>query len=1100
MVEENTNDSPSINPPTDATATNENSRWEVPIVVGIGASAGGLQALIELFENTPENSGLAFVVIQHMAADANSLLPELLRRKAHIPVQEVRTSTRLRANNVYVIAPGYKLGFADGTLLVQGDAGTKVHTNIDYFLSALANDQQSRSIGIILSGSGSDGTLGLKAINANGGITFAQSESSSACAYMPNNAVASGCVDYILTPREIAEQLVMIARENYIRQSVSGSQSGSKEHLSKIFFLLRQHTGHDFSHYKHSTMQRRIHRRMALHHINTLEHYVAHLQKNRLEIDRLFDDILINVTSFFRDPDVYEALKKQVFPALVENLAQDEPLRIWVPGCSTGEEPYSIAIALMEFFGENWADHTVQIFATDIDSKAVVKARAGIYLESDLASLSDERKNTFFNKVSGGYLVSKTIRDWCVFAQQDVLKDPPFSRIDIVCCRNLLIYMDSVLQQKVLSIFHFALKQQGILVLGGSESTSQGADWFSPVNSKWKIYTKNSSLVKTRYQFDGGGNDLQKKFPKLGSENTVTRNIQREAEQYILFHYGPPVIIINSHFDIVGFQGDTGPFVEPAPGVVSLKLLKMVHRDLMMELRTLVLTAIKDNTTASRSGLRFSHGADENSIDLKVIPLHGTDKNEQYFIVVFESTASHPFTASDPTARVSMLSPSEKDRKILELERQLSSIREEMQGIIGEQLTMNEELQTANEEIQSANEELQSTNEELESTKEELQSTNEELVTVNDELETRNEELVQVNSDLNNLLESINVPTLMLSADLRIRQFTPGAKPLLNIIDSDIGRPFTNLRPNIDLPDIEKIIMGVIDKVSPTIIEAKDCDNHWYSISIRPYKTSDYRIAGAVLVFFNISDIRLDPDQSRWVTALARDANDAISLIGLNGNFLAWNSVAERLYGYTEVEALRMNLMDLVPDSAKPKYHAMQTRVQAKVDVAPFNSMRKTKEGNVVEVLVVAKGMFDQHGNIYAIALTERESSGLSLDFIKALKLAAIIEEGDAAVVSFDLEGNINYWGGLAQRLYGYTDNEACSMNFMALIPAAEQSAHRAWLAEIFDKTPPSISTTQRITKNGQVISVACCINLRRKNGMISGITVHEKKESGNGR
>ncbi len=1072
----------------------ENNGVDVPVIVGIGASAGGLSALNEFFDNLPIDTGLAYVVVQHLAAESPTLLPELLGRKTEMAVSKISAGVTIRPNEVYVIMPGTQLGIENGKLQVF-EAEGPVHFSIDHFFNALASDQGTRSVGVILSGTGSDGTLGLKAINAAGGITFAQTEDSATFNAMPHNAAASGCVDYILSPGEIARKLAVLTRDIHSGREPVVAMQMAEENMNKIFFLLRQHTGHDFSRYKHSTLQRRIRRRMGIHHLRTLDAYVAFLQENRIEIEKLFDDILINVTSFFRDPELFETLRKDVFPILLKNNDSKAPIRIWVPGCSTGEEAYSLAITLMEFFGDRWADRPVQIFATDIDAKALAKARAGIYSEASLATMSISRRSDFFNKVSGGFQVVKTIRDWCVFAEQDVLKDPPFSRLDLVCCRNLFIYMDNSLQKRVLSIFHFSLRANGMLVLGSSETASQGADLFLVVDTKRKIYGRKTTHFKPRYEFEGVTSAITQHSPRLAGTGTASRNVQKEAEHYILHHYGPPAIIIDTHFDIVGFLGNTGPFVEPSPGSVSLKLLKMVHRDLVMEIRALIHVAVRDNVVATRDDVPCRINQENRLVNLKVIPLQG-DISDRYFMVLFEYVSNSSdvplfaIPAAEPGA-----SPDNQER-IRELERQLGSIREEMQGVIGEQLSTNEELQTANEEIQSANEELQSTNEELESAKEELQSTNEELATVNDELESRNDELAQLNNDLSNLLNSINLPMLMLNCDLRIRQFTSGAKPLLNVIDSDIGRPFTNLRPNLEIPGLEKIVLDVIENVVPHTLEVKDINGFLYSVNIRPYMTADHRIAGAVLVFINISDIRSDSLQSRWLSALSGGAGNALTLIDTKGDFLAWNSDAEALYGFTEAEALRMNIMNFVPAQSKNDIEDMMQRVLAKESVNAFDSVRVAKDGRRVDVLMAATGMYDQHGKINSIAISERDFTQLRIDFEKALKLSSIFDESDAMVIGLDLEGNLEYWSHRVPEHYGYSDQELSRLNFKQLMPADSAGHFSEWIQDIISGKTVSTDKVHRLTKHGDKLCVGSQAFLSMRDAKPHRIMLFERIQS----
>lgn len=950
-------------------------------VVGVGASAGGLDAFTKLLKNLPADTGMAFVLVQHLDPKHVSLLPELLARATAMPVVEISDGTRIAPNHVYVMPPNYSLAMLHGVLhLMPRPDGYGKHLPIDDFLRSLVEDRQSNAIGVILSGTASDGTLGMKAIKAEGGITFAQSEDSAEYDGMPHSAIAAGHVDFVLTPEEIGKELVRIARHPYLRPEESGPRgellSEGGDNLNKIFVLLRSRTGNDFTYYKHSTIRRRIKRRMVLHQLEKMEDYVKYLQKQPGELDALFQDMLINVTSFFRDPDTFEALQQEVFPILMEKRSVEQPLRIWVPGCSTGEEVYSLAIALLEFLGDRASNIPIQIFASDINDKAIDKARQGVYPESIRDDIAPGRLQRFFIKTPGGYQISKIIRDICVFAVQNVIKDPPFSRLDLICCRNLMIYLGAVLQKKVLHTFHYALRPGRFLMLGTSETIGSFADLFATVDKKNKIYTKKSVDTLPGYDFT----TLPHAAAMPAADQTTPAralsalDLQQEAERLILTAYGPPGVIINQEMQILHFRGQTGPYIEPSPGSASLNLLKMARQDLVMELRTVVRQAIKERNKARKEGVRIRNEGGYRIVNLQVLPLSGEESAEPHYLVLFEPGSEAPATAH-PDAEA----PDATDLRIQTLEHELLTSREYMQSIIEEQEATNEELQSANEEIQSANEELQSTNEELETAKEELQFINDELATINEEHENRNLELTSSNNDLANLLASVELAIVILSDDLLIRRFTPTAKSLLNLIDADIGRPIGNIRPNVSIPDLEERVREVIETIVAQSIEVQDSEGRYYTLSIRPYKTLDNRIEGVVMSFINIDSTkeaeRLHQilQQERRLAAVVRDSNDAVTVQDFAGRILAWNRRAQEMYGYTEEEVLEFNAGALIPEKAQEETRGMIERLKRGEHVPPCETRRRTKDGREIRIWLTTSALLDESGNPAAIATTEKE-------------------------------------------------------------------------------------------------------------------------------
>jgi two-component system CheB/CheR fusion protein len=776
------------------------SRWQIgksfPIV-GIGASAGGLEAFTQLLGQLPRKTNMAFVLVQHLAPNYKSALTELLSRATKIPVTEVKDGMVVEPDHVYVIPPNVYMGIQAGRLYLKPRLPDLQHLPIDFFLRSLAEERGSQAIGVILSGTASDGTRGMKAIKAEGGITFAQDEKSAKYGDMPRNAIATGCVDFVMSPEGIAHELIRIGQHPFVQQAqvheeaeIAGELEGD---LRKILSLLRNATGVDFTHYKQSTIKRRIKRRMVLQKAHTLKEYIDRLQESRPELDALYQDILIHVTGFFRDPEVFETLKTEIFPHLFRNRASGAPLRVWVPGCSTGEEVYSIVICLLEYLGDAAGSLDIQIFATDISEPALEKARAGVYEESITADVSPERLRRFFVKTTRGYQVNKAIRDACVFARQDLVKDPPFSRLDLISCRNLLIYMGPVLQRKVLPIFHYALKPTGYLLLGNAESIGGNAEHFSMVDRKHKIYAKK--LLPARLAVDFSRGDLALDRADLARKPEEVANpfdIQKEAECILLAKFAPAGVIVNDDLEILQFRGHTGAFLEPMPGQASLTLPKMAREGLLVDVRAAIQKARKEDAPARKQGLQVKRDGRLLEVDIEVIPIKGPTSAERYFLVLFEEVPLPKTDARKISKRGSgreATAQSAYEQQVNQLQAELAQTKSTLQSIIEGQETTNEELKSANEEILSANEELQSTNEELETAKEELQSTNEELTTLNEELQNRNQELSVDNNDLWNLLASVHIPILVLGNDLRVRHFTPQAEKLLNLIPTDVGRP-----------------------------------------------------------------------------------------------------------------------------------------------------------------------------------------------------------------------------------------------------------------------------------------------------------------------
>ena len=950
-------------PPPDAMADHQLTEAEIDRefpLVGIGASAGGLQAFTRLLHALPNDTGMAFVVVQHMPPTHESVLAEILGRTTPMPCTQVQDEPRVEPNHVYVIPPDRNMILTDGFLrLVPRESGRGQNRPIDVFLRSLAEARKHKAIGVILSGTATDGTLGLEAIKSEGGITFAQDDTAQQTS-MPRSAVASGCVDFELPPEEIAAELVRISRHPLVAPAPVHEvvePSGGEAHLGRILEMLMEHTGVDFKHYKHNTLYRRITRRVVLHKLHGIAEYVKFLENAPREAEALYQDILISVTSFFRNPESVEALKESVFPKLVDDRSRHEPVRVWVLGCSTGEEAYTIAMAFAEYCETTGTHVPLQIFATDLNGAGIERARTGVYSRNITGDVSPERLRRFFVEIDGSYRVSKPIRDVCVFARHNVLTDPPFSRIDLVSCRNLLIYLEPSLQARVVSTFHYALRPRGFLWLGSSETIGSHRDLFDAVDPKHKIYsTKHGGprIVTGHGQTTAGWQATHARSDLLRPPAvTPAAEAQKEADRMLLNRFAPPGVLVDANMDIVHFRGDTSPYLAPAPGSASLNILKMAREGLLVGLRAAIVKAKKEEASVRERGLRVKANGGYREVDVEVVPVRTSAPNDGCYLVTFETASGEePPAATEPPPLERDVRAADADKQITRLTQELAATREYLQSVIEQQEAANEELQSANEEVQSANEELQSINEELETSKEEIQSSNEELATVNDELQNRNLELGQVNSDLVNLLASVQMPIVMLGRDLRTRRFTPAAEKLLNLIPSDIGRPITDIKLPVDSSVLERLLVETIDHVSVREQEVQDRSGRWYSLRIRPYKTLENQIDGAVLTFVDIDANKRAQEalqQSEEIYRLLVTGATGFAMMSLdrNGRIASWNVAAERMFGYTNDEAVGMQFSRLFTreDAASGRPKQLLARTETEEGVGD-DLMLVRKDGN----------------------------------------------------------------------------------------------------------------------------------------------------------
>jgi two-component system, chemotaxis family, CheB/CheR fusion protein len=883
-------------------------------IVGIGASAGGLEAFSDLLRHLPEKTGMAFVLVQHLDPKHGSSLQEILARTTNIPVTEVTQGVVVQPNHAYVIPANTNLTIKNGMLQLGSRMLTRgQHMPIDHFFRSLAENAGQQAIGVILSGTASDGTEGCRAIKAAGGITFAQDEESAKFTDMPRNAVNAGSIDFIMSPKDIAHELGGISQHPYVARTapdIEASEGMVGSDLNALFGLLRDSSGVDFSNYKHSTLQRRIRRRMVVHKVEKLKDYLRFIGRKPEELDELYRDLLIHVTGFFREAEAFAALRKHVYPKLFEGRKPDNPIRIWVAGCSTGEEAYSIAITLLEYMwvhsrNISQAATSIQIFATDISDTSLDRARAGVYTEATVAEISAERLKRFFVRLDGGFQINKSIRDMCIFAKQNVVKDPPFSNLDLVSCRNLLIYLGPVLQRRVIPALHYALKPSGFLMLGSSENLGGFADHFALVAKKDKIYQKRKTATRLATYF-GGTDYLPGRVPDMRISRTAPAafTIEREVEHVLVNRFVPASIVVNDQLEIVQFHGKTGAYLEPPAGQPSFSLAKMAREGLLVDLRTALDTAKKTNAVVRKQGLEIQSEAGTRTINLEVLPLRGPTAQERFYVVVFQDELRQPLVleagdTQDKKVKSARVTPRGTDV----LKREVEQLRNQLRVLIQEHETTAEEFKAAHEEVLSANEELQSTNEELETAKEELQSTNEELTTLNEEMQNRNTELGSSNNDLLNLLGHVDIPVVMVSNDLRIRRFTPPAQKLLNLLPGDIGRRLGEIRPNLDVEDLEGLAREAIRHAAAQERQVRTRGGEWQILHVRPYKTWDNRIEGAVISLQDVDALKRTLDQTReYADTIVESAREPIVVLDSGLHVTAANPAFYRTFNVSDEE------------------------------------------------------------------------------------------------------------------------------------------------------------------------------------------------------
>ncbi|MBN1926563.1 MAG: PAS domain-containing protein [Prolixibacteraceae bacterium] len=842
-------------------------------IVGIGASAGGLEALELFFGNVPKNSELAFVVIQHLDPDHKGMMPELLQRTTEMKVIQATDHLKVKPNFVYVIPPNKSMSILNGYLhLFEPVELRGLRLPIDYFFRSLAADQQENSIGIILSGMGSDGSLGVKAIKENNGIVMVQDPATAKFDAMPQNAANAVITDILAPAGELPVKLIELLKYSPAGEPENIIDNKRKSSLEKIIILLRTYNGNDFSLYKKNTLSRRIERRMSVHQIDKITNYVRFLQENPKELDILFKEMLIGVTSFFRDPVVWEKLKETILPDLFNVLPNGYMLRAWIAGCSTGEEAYSLAIIFKEALEmvKKEKNLTLQIFATDIDNDAIDKARKGFFSPNIVSDVSPERISRFFTKAQDGFHVNEAIREMVIFAPHNVIKDPPFTKLDLICCRNLLIYIEAELQKKLINLFHYSLNAGGIMLLGSAENENSPSGQFIPIDTKLKLYKRSTANTTPELlNFPRSLTHSKRKTLNDMNPSKVNDNIQTLVDQLLLQRFAPAGVLINTEGDILYISGRTGKYLEPAAGKVNWNIYAMSREGLSNELPGAIRKAKQNYEPIKLHHIKIGTNGGTQIVDVTLQQIEKPDAIKGAIIIVFSDVADIQKTTTPKTKNASQSLTIREQ----ELETELQQVKDELQFTYEDMQTAQEELKSTNEELQSTNEELQSTNEELTTSKEEMQSLNEELQTVNIELQSKINDYMVANNDMKNLLNSTDIATLFLDRELKIRRFTDQLTKLFKLRQTDINRPFTDLVTDLQYPEMTSHAKEVLRTLVFKETSISTNDQRWFSVRIMPYRTTEDRIDGLVITFIDISEAKKLESELNKTIAILREHN-----------------------------------------------------------------------------------------------------------------------------------------------------------------------------------------------------------------------------------
>ena len=1077
--------------------TATDARFHGPLIVGIGASAGGLEAFKAFFDHMSGDADMAFVLLSHLSPDHGSMLSELLARHTRMSVADATDGTEVEARHVYVIPPDATLTIRDGVLQLSKPAPPrKYRWPIDTFLMSLAEDQGDNAVAIVLSGSGSDGARGLRAVKEHGGLTLAQAGADHLpLSGMPASAEATGVVDAVLAVGDMPARL--LAHHEHLkairsRKGPDGARQDLSAHLQTICGLLRTEVGHDFSQYKEKTLIRRIQRRMQVAQTDTVTGYIEHLRQTPRELDNLFRELLIGVTEFFRDPEAFAAMQELAIPALLDGKHAADILRVWVPACATGEEAYSIAIVLAEAIAQRRGGPKVQIFATDIDDRAIAAARAGRF-RAPLPGVSPERLERWFTQDGDYYVVVKPIREMIVFSPHSAIKDPPFSRLDLISCRNLLIYLNAELQEHLIRTFHYALRAGGILMLGPSESLGRSAPLFSVLDKKHRIYMRRSdgrsaSLPLTAPKRITAMDAMARQVVPRAAGNiddAIDRNARRALERH-----APAYVVIDANHDVLRFSGDTGRYLGPSSGAASLNLFALLHKGLRAPARTAVQQAMSRHNTVIQEGQLGGSGGERIPVRLIAEPIFdqddvGADRRPVSGLCLLMFKELPPVAASSaPEAAASKGRGARGEaRRVQELELELATTREQLHTAIDELETANEEMKSANEEYQSVNEELQSSNEELETSKEEMQSINEELQTVNVELNSKNEALARLNSDLQNLLESTQIATLFLDSSLHVRGFTPAINDLFHLREGDQGRPVTEITARIPYPQLRQDVKQVLRTLA--MVERVlhgGSDGAVYLLRMRPYRTTDNVIDGVVLTFIDITERQQHEYERGRLAAIVESSQDAIIGHGTDGTISSWNRGAEQMLGYPASRIIGKSLALLLHEDAQDALPKLLAASAGKVSSEPMEMTWKRDDGAPVQVSVRSSPVLDHGGAIVggstiARDLTERNLSARRLQESER-HLAALIEQTTVGVAQTDLEGRYEMVNPRYCEIVGRSGDELRGRRFQELTHPDDVAANEAQFRRLAS-TGEAFDLDKRYVKpDGSIVWVSNCVSL----------------------
>jgi two-component system CheB/CheR fusion protein len=1053
----------------------ESARRRPCPVVGMGASAGGLEAFQAFFERMPVDNGMTFVVVQHLDPHHETLMPELLARHTSMAVQLVEEDTEVEANTVYVLAPNTTLAIDDCVLRpARTERMRGRRSPIDSFFRSLAEDQGDDAVAIVFSGTGTDGALGLRAVKDHGGLTLVQAPASARYDSMPRAAIVAGVADHVVPVEEMPARLMRHVRElDELRggRGIEGLRKELEGFIGRICTILRAKTGHDFSRYKRSTLVRRIRRRMTEQKVGEVPGYIERLQESPQEVEQLFRDLLIGVTDFFRDPDAFTTLTRKVIPKLFENKGLDSQLRVWVPGCATGEEAYSLAILLREHASRMEEPPHVQVFATDIDAQALEVARQGLYPERIAEQVSAERLSRYFVRYGNLFQVSKEIRESCLFSTHNVITDPPFSRLDLVSCRNLLIYMESDLQKKLIPLFHYALRSGGFLFLGPSESVAGWPELFRTVDKRHRIYQCKDVVLRPplsfpladRFRFSG-----PRPVVEIAAQGTGEQGLARAFERVLLENYSPACVLVNERAEILYFSPRTGKYLEPPGGTPTLRVLELARQGLRLDLRTALHKSVTSRAPVTHENVAFEVGSETgvttHRVDLSVRPMFELGEDAGLYMIVFQerdrSGASAPVPVFEPREVSSVEIPPVAAVAIQRLETDLRLTKDHLHATLEELESSNEELVASNEELLSINEELQSTNEELQTSKEELQSVNEELETINTELKKKIEELDRANSDLLNLFQSTRIATVFVDRDLRIKKFTPSATELFRLIDSDVGRSIADIAPRFSGADLGADIKAVLRTLAVREHEVRLMDEEaWYILRILPYRTLENVIDGVVLTFVDITELRTAQEQSNRLARIVESSRDAILGKTLEGTVTSWNSGAERMYGYTAREMIGHPVDVLIPPELRKELDPVYERVYHGDPVDPFETVRVHKDGRRIHVLLGLSPVRDAEGRVVgasAIAhdITDRKRAEAELRLSEE-RYRSLVGALTSVVWTTDAEGRFVERQSLWEEYTGQPWHAHAGWGWaQAVHPEDRERVKSAWAQALTERKP----------------------------------------------